>query len=199
MFTYKNQYISLIEGSSIPIPSADFAEILKTSDIRLEENCWKWIWNKANGVIIQPGKVKTSPAGVPRVNSGQRKRIETKTISNAIKITLAFISLMGGYFFLLIPRWKKGMYEQPLSLSDILGESLWLRSWKNPDAQAAPYGKKRRRNQNLCWEDSGAGTLPGVPDGKLTRNTWRNRKANKRNLNPNRPDHVWSFIFNPMI
>ena len=102
-----DQYISLVEGSRTPALAAVFEDVPPNRVVQLGRNRWSWIWNKADGVVIQP-RVKDSPGTIsslvdptPGVRSGIYRFVK------AGLIILAFITLLGG-IFLLGSQVKKG-------------------------------------------------------------------------------------------
>ena len=107
MLSNKNQYISLVDGSSTPTLPAVFKDIPPTRVVQLGRNRWSWIWNKANGVVIRPRRVEP-PGKLPSaVNTTSGNRVEVKPLVRAGLITLAFITLLGA-IFLIGSQVKKG-------------------------------------------------------------------------------------------
>ena len=107
MLSNNNQYISLVDGSSTPALPAVFESIPPTRVVQLGRNRWSWIWNNANGVVIQPRRVE-SPGKIPTaVNTTSGNRVEVKPLVRAGLITLAIITSLGT-IFLIGSQVKKG-------------------------------------------------------------------------------------------
>jgi len=107
MLSNKNQYISLVDGSSTPALPTVFESIPPTRVVQLGRNRWSRIWNKANGVVIQPRRVE-SPGKIPAaVNTISGTRVEVKPLIRTGLITLAISTLLGA-IFLITSQLKKG-------------------------------------------------------------------------------------------
>ena len=100
MLSNKNQYISLVDGSSTPALSTAFEGIPPPRVVQLERNRWRWIWNKANGVVIRQREVEP-PAALPLVgNTIPGYGVEVKPVVDAAIIILAILPLIGGIFLI---------------------------------------------------------------------------------------------------